>query len=528
MQRQTGLATASLLVLLAGAGLHVVAGYSGAPATSIHAQGTDDAYITYRYAANLALGEGLVFNRGERVEGFSSLFHVLLLAPILAVAPRAWAYPAASLANLGFLALAFLLAVRAVERRFGSAESRALAVVLSLCPQLWLWAASGMESIAVVALQVWLWLAVEEVEARETDARAWLGLAAGTVAAVGLRAEGFLFPLPGVIYLLLRGRRRAALRLGALAALSTAALLTWRLAYYGALLPNTYYAKVSGPLADRIAVAARQLAEVLLHQGFALPLLALAFGLARSAAISLRGRSLRGTQWTYPGIFGAWLLLYWFYVGGDHFGERFLLILLPLGFVAMLQLLAEGSAFRGPARGRALVVLALVVASLQLPPLLQDRRFAYRYPRYDGWIELGRLLGENYPHDTWLATGAAGKVPFYSRLPTFDLGGLTEPRLARTKVAFFRNPGHDKVDPSYALARRPDLIAHWILPDLSLANGLERDAYLASGYRLRYLLQVSRSPAGEHLVDVSALEEDAIRQRVGAGYAFAVLERTRP
>ena len=40
----------------------------------------DDAFISFRYAHHLASGEGLAFNPGERVEGYSSLSWVLLLA----------------------------------------------------------------------------------------------------------------------------------------------------------------------------------------------------------------------------------------------------------------------------------------------------------------------------------------------------------------------------------------------------------------------------------------------------------------
>src|SRR4051812_43506473 len=41
----------------------------------------DDAYITYRYAENLARGNGLVFNAAAQpVEGYSNLSWILLLA----------------------------------------------------------------------------------------------------------------------------------------------------------------------------------------------------------------------------------------------------------------------------------------------------------------------------------------------------------------------------------------------------------------------------------------------------------------
>ena len=40
----------------------------------------DDDFITYRYARNLIEGHGLVFNPGERVEGFSAPGWLLLVA----------------------------------------------------------------------------------------------------------------------------------------------------------------------------------------------------------------------------------------------------------------------------------------------------------------------------------------------------------------------------------------------------------------------------------------------------------------
>ena len=41
---------------------------------------TDDAFISFRYARNLLEGHGLVFNVGDRVEGYSNFLWVLELA----------------------------------------------------------------------------------------------------------------------------------------------------------------------------------------------------------------------------------------------------------------------------------------------------------------------------------------------------------------------------------------------------------------------------------------------------------------
>ena len=45
----------------------------------------DDAYITFRYAGNLARGHGPVYNPGERVEGYTSFLWMLLMAVVSAI-----------------------------------------------------------------------------------------------------------------------------------------------------------------------------------------------------------------------------------------------------------------------------------------------------------------------------------------------------------------------------------------------------------------------------------------------------------
>jgi arabinofuranosyltransferase len=40
----------------------------------------DDAFISFRYAENLVRGEGLVWNQGERVEGYSNFLWTILIA----------------------------------------------------------------------------------------------------------------------------------------------------------------------------------------------------------------------------------------------------------------------------------------------------------------------------------------------------------------------------------------------------------------------------------------------------------------
>src|SRR5687768_10954266 len=60
-----------------------------------HALGTDDAYISYRYARNWVAGHGLVFNPGDPVEGYTNLLYVLLMALPMLLSWDVYAFSAA-------------------------------------------------------------------------------------------------------------------------------------------------------------------------------------------------------------------------------------------------------------------------------------------------------------------------------------------------------------------------------------------------------------------------------------------------
>jgi len=79
----------------------------------------DDAWISLRYARNLIEGQGLVFNRGERVEGFTHPLWVLLDAIIVALRlpPR----PVLSLLGVASW-IAAALATRRAAREAGASK----------------------------------------------------------------------------------------------------------------------------------------------------------------------------------------------------------------------------------------------------------------------------------------------------------------------------------------------------------------------------------------------------------------------
>src|SRR5688500_1706387 len=110
---------AGAAVLVAGTLVHALYGYSHEDLSG-HAAGSDDAYISYRYARNLADGAGLTFNPGERVEGYSNLLYVLLLTPVFLFAGDEAAFPIAVALNCLCSVAALVVFHRRLDARNGA------------------------------------------------------------------------------------------------------------------------------------------------------------------------------------------------------------------------------------------------------------------------------------------------------------------------------------------------------------------------------------------------------------------------
>ena len=294
----------------------------------------------------------------------------------------------------------------------------------------------------------------------------------------------------------------------------------WRFHYYGYFLPNTYYVKVAGLLAQRARQGFFQLSGAALFTGLLPYLLILVFQLVDLVRGAVTEPARAHHQARFHLVLAAAWVAYWLYIGGDHLGDRFLLVLFPLGIFALLESLKDNAS-----RKMAAFVLVLV-ATLQLgPPLVADPRFQFASYRYDSWIALGKLLKEKYPGKS-VATGAIGKIAFFSGSTTIDMLGLIDPVIAHGPVvAKDFQTAHLKYDPDYLLSRKPDLIAEWINDAGDLKYGLTRSKYQGAGYRLEYLVNTDRAPRPANILEVSGLPEETVRRLIGFSYDYALLVR---
>jgi len=477
--------------------------------------GMDDAYITFRFARNLVDGHGPVFNSGERIEGYSSALHMLLISPALLFLSDESVYYYALAINALASVVALLVFHRCVRDCLAASAAIPAVFLFALTPSVWHYVWSGLESPLILLFQLLIWASVIRIR-EEPKPRHVTLLCTATVLSVLGRADGFVVPGLAVAYLLLIGRKRAAAYCALAAAMTLGAHVAFRCIYYGNPLPNTYYAKVGGSLAARFRVASRVLWRLAASKQFLVHLLILLATLVGQAVKIVKQHGTVRDTMSFEPFLAAGLLVYWFYIAGDALGERFLMILFPLGVFCLLRLLWKPRVKWG-ARVSAIVLLA----ALQLSPAIDwiSSVSAKRHEEVDAWAHLGHHLGD-YEKGKVLACDAIGKIGYYSRLHIIDMLGLCDEHIAHRKMKMVF-PGHSKFDPVYVLERKPDLIAARIFYNMDLHWGLSRALYESAGYSVKYLNGAADPP----VIDVRGFSDEQLRKRMLAGYDWAVLER---
>jgi hypothetical protein len=204
----------------------------------------DDAWISIRYARNLVEGLGLVFNAGERVEGYTNFLWVLWTAPAFSfgIEPENWADA------WGILFFAGTVAILAVPWcRSGDPIHRALplpvaGILLALNPDSQVWATGGLETAAFA-----FFLAAGFVELADAEVAPLRSLLAGFLFALAclMRPDGLLPAAVAAAWVFVFAARKVAAvsAFGFGLVVPVGVFFVWRHAYYGDWLPNTYYAK---------------------------------------------------------------------------------------------------------------------------------------------------------------------------------------------------------------------------------------------------------------------------------------------
>jgi arabinofuranosyltransferase len=421
----------------------------------------DDAFISFVYSRRFADGQGLTWADGQRVEGYSNLLWVLLLAVCSKLSIDL--VPAARiLGTLGVLA-AQVAAVFAVtllpERHYARRATWVGAWVTSLGVALSgpmaVWAIGGLEQGLLTGLVssswvllAWRWQACKENPRAAILPAVLFGLAVWTrpdtpllVVCAVLGAALYTYRHPKLV--------RALALYAAIPAGFFLLQLVFRLAYYHDFVPNTAHAKVAFTNV-RFEQGRNYITDALASLA---PLVLLAL-LGYDRERSRSGRALVGMLMT---TLGLWCV-YWMLVGGDIFpAYRHWVVLVPA--VAILA----GFAVAGmPQRnGFPVVTLSLLalayLGNLQLKDSQNQRANSERW-EWDN-KRLGLTIKQAFAHaDPLFASESAGAIVYYSQVRFVDMLGLNDKFAAKHPPKDFGRGmlGHDLGDVNYLEQRSPD------------------------------------------------------------------------
>jgi hypothetical protein len=419
----------------------------------------DDSFIAFRYSKNLVDGHGLVFNPGERVEGYTSFLWVLCMAlgMNLGISPESFSFFLGILSGIAILlTLIFVSCTLVPNRSFWIwVAPLCLAFNRTFCA----WSTGGLET----QFFAFLVLFASAQYIRESSNQVLQPLLSSLLFGLATltRPEGALFFAVTCLFfcyeVLIPKRRpvRSLLKWSLPYLLIVGGHVVWRYNYYGDLLPNTFYVKVSGFWWKQSSIyLSLFIRDYLLF--FWLPFL-LVFLWHRTNLIY--------------NLFCSYLLAYTsyiIYIGGDAFEFRFMTPIIPFLYWMLQEALRltfvnlqSARLVIKPLEKITLIAVFFLIVSSAIPLIkpFKSQHFInsievisqYAQRRSKEGKFLGFLIEKgNIKKDTLIAVGGSGALPYYCSLPTIDIHGLNDTTIARSPVINYEKGnrgriGHEKV-----------------------------------------------------------------------------------
>ena len=413
---------------------------------------SDDSFISFRYAEQLVHGNGLVYNAGERVEGYTNLLWTLLVAAAMWLGIR----PEISAHALGlafWLALVGALALASYRRTLRALFFPLAGALALLMPDYQTWATGGLET------SMFTFLAVGGLLLASRPRATPLGLLlAGMllVAAVGTRPDGVIFAavaVAGVVFVNndagLRMRVGLTVAIAAPLALGGVALAVFKWLYYGDLFPTAFYSKST--LDPYYTQGLFYVYLFFKKNWFLLPLVGLT-----ALAFVWPGRPAEVLTRRHLVLLAAFVAFvgYVAHSGGDFMFARRLIPSMPLLFIVVEDWLIVIPAWPVKAAALAFVLLGIALPYPIYPNPTERIRGIANEPAYytRPYVELrraqGAVAGRVLAHAPVRAMFEGGMCMFgyYSGLPYLaEMTGLTQYSLAKMPLAARGAIGHEKV-----------------------------------------------------------------------------------
>jgi len=445
----------------------------------------DDAMISMRYAWNLSHGIGLIWNPGEYVEGYTNLLMTLIMSFSTLVLDKSTAVLSIQILGVGFMLGSAYLSMRIADHMLQNEghQRKILVRTLSfLCVLFYYplsyWSLMGMEVGLLTLLLLYSVFNVLKWVKEPTFSRLVL-------ATVGLgllfltRNDSALFTILVFIYAfseIYKSRPVKVIANYMLAALCLYGLFvigqeTFRLLYYGELLPNTYVLKLTGmTMLSRIS---NGLGFISVFMVLILPIL---FVVILDLTYNFHKTKL------FLGTLVFTAIGYQVWVGGDPWVYwrimspimPFLFVLFTQAAVMLVDAVSRTTIYKEYVLRKfvfpsqwvsvilvlSLTLIGLLPENIRLLPQVSLFTKPYQANNNLDNVNIAIALNQVTKEDATIGVLWAGAIPYYTGRVSIDFLGKNDKYIARLppdtsgKVGWNRMnsvPGHNKYDLDYSI-----------------------------------------------------------------------------
>lgn len=466
----------------------------------------DDAMISMRYAWNLTHGNGLVWNAGERVEGYTNLLMTLAMSISNFFFDKTSATLSIQIFGIALMLLIAFLSLKISGRvlRHDMGEYKGLAYalitlgVLSYYPLVY-WSLVGMETgLLTMLLLVAVLFTLRYIDERRNFLLYLVAVSLGL--AFLTRNDSAIFAILVFTYLSLMTikskdafiKSKPLVLAAFIFAIFVFFQVAFRYIYYGQLLPNTYLLKLSGFPTDL---------RIVNGIGFILPFFRETFFLVFLASLALVSHF--GMRRILLLSILVLATLYQIWNGGDPWNYwRIIAPSMPLIIIlAIIAIVEIGASFKGIRMtgkipkpdvmdlkqfyfGRA----TLIIISALIVLIPANRRFVgeiiglvkpYTAQANENNVRRALAISDLTTEDATVGVFWAGSIPYYSGRKAIDFLGKSDDYIASLSPdlsgaiawkGMVGVPGHSKYDLTYSIQKlKPTYIQNvrWGKQDLS-------------------------------------------------------------
>ena len=448
----------------------------------------DDAMVSMRYARNLAVGNGFVMNPGERVEGITNpLWAVYMAAVHLAPVPqeKISLVIQVSAAILLALNLLFIMKIARLVSKNVSAVSSSVMFLTAFYLPLINWSLQGMEvCVLTLLISIIVWKTLLSLQNGRFSPSVYVLLGISTIVRIDMAV-----PLGGIWLFLIMAqpehRKKNIIWGGLTLVIFLGGQTLFRALYYGELLPNTYYLKMTGyPILYRLSRGFVVWWKFIWSMNpliFLVPVLVVILACNQSVGLLALVVGLQ--------------MLYSIYVGGDAWDDwggsnRYMAIIMPQFFILLSWGLyrihgiisglgrspeISGSGALAVIKKHSfafLVILSFIQLNSNAGSLTLRGLFFFDLPPHAAnnrtMVERAILVKKITTPEARIAVTWAGIIPYFSERYTVDILGKTDKTIARATMrtapvnespyTFFL-PGHLKYDYGHSIGgMKPDVV----------------------------------------------------------------------